>query len=98
MDFEFSWKFKDFEIRTIKSNVDNHPYIELVQWNQNDSGRRSCFVLAYFRRDKDGSYELHFVGDRPLRYIAEIDIGEIWNQLWLAQQMFEDAERKLRDD
>lgn len=94
MNFSFDWKFKDFEIKT----TDNaHPYIELIKWEANEEGRRYCFTLAYFHRDKDGGYELHFVCDRPLEYIAAVDVGEIWKQLWLAQQMFEDAESKLED-
>lgn len=94
MDFSFDWKFKDFEIKT---TGDAHPYIELIKWNTNEEGRRYCFTLAYFHRDKDGDYELHFVCDRPLEYIAEVDVSEIWKQLWLAQQMFEDADSKLED-
>lgn len=89
--FEFDWKFQDFEIRTTKGN--GHPYVELVKW-YDYKGRRVCFTLAYWYRDKDGGYCLHFVGDRPLEYIAEIDVSVIWKQLFLAQKMYEDAEKK----
>lgn len=98
MDFEFSWKYKDFEIRTTNSFSTGEPYIELVKHETSESGRDYVFTLAYFHRSKDCCYELHFVGDRPLRYIADIDVSEIWRQLWLAQELFEDAEIKLRED
>ena len=94
--FDFSWKFKDFEIRTVHSyGKNNLPYVELVKWQESPTGKRNCFTLAYWHRNKDGEYELHFVGKRPLEYIAEIDVSEIWKQLCLAQAMFEDAENRI---
>ena len=95
MSFSFNWKFKDYEIQT---RTAKHPYVELVKWDQDGNGRAYCFTLAYWYRDKDGNRELHFVCDRPFEYVANIDIGEIWKQLWLAQQMLEDAEQKLGDN
>ena len=94
MDFSFNWKFKDFEIKT---TGDDHPYVELVKWYETQNGRRFCYTLAYWHRDNDGNYELHFVCDRPFEEIADLDIGEIWKQLWLAQQLLEDAEHKLEE-
>lgn len=92
-DFEFDWKFRDFQIRTAHRGM-NGSYIELVKWYERPDGRQYCFTLAYWHRTKDGFWELKFVGDRPFEEIAEIDIGTIWKQLWLAQQMFMDAEKK----
>lgn len=93
-NFDFNWKFQDFEIRTTHTYGENPvPYVELVKWDDNN-GKRYCYTLAYWHRDKDGFWELRFVGDRPLRHIAEIDVSVIWKQLFLMQQMFLDAESK----
>lgn len=98
VDFEFNWKFKDFEIRTTHTYGNNpEPYVELLQWDELD-GRRYCFTLAYWHKDKDNCYELHFVDNRPLEYIADIDIAVVWKQLCLAQKMFEDAVEKTEDE
>lgn len=98
-NFDFNWKFKDFEIRTTHTfGKKEIPYVELIKHNHDDNGRDYIFTLAYWYGDKDGNYELRFVGERPLEYIADIDIGIIWKQLYLAQQMFEDAMRKCHDD
>ena len=96
-DFDFNWKFKDFEVRTTRSLNRGSPYLELVKWSEHE-GRRSCYTLAYWHRDKDGCWELHFVCDRPLEVIAEEDVSPIWKQLFLAQAMFEDAERQSGED
>lgn len=93
--FDFNWKFQDFEIRTVHHN--KKEYIELVKWDES-CGKPYCFTLAYWTHDNDGDYSLRFVGDRPWTEIAEIDISVIWKQLFLAQQMFEDAMSKLSDD
>ena len=96
-DFEFSWKFQDFEIRTTRSLKGGTPYLELIKWNDND-GRPYCYTLAYWHRGRDGDWELHFVCDRPLTDIAEEDLSPIWKQLFLAQQMLIDAEMKSQDE
>lgn len=96
-DFEFNWKFKDFEIRTTHTYGEvQTPYLELVKWYEYD-GKRSCFTLADWNRDREGNWELRFVGNRPLEYIAEIDLSPIWKQLFLAQKMLEDAEAKSQE-
>lgn len=90
-DFDFSWIYKDFEIRTTHTyGEDEKPYLELVKWNDEFSGRKTCFTLAYWHWDNEGC-ELRFVCDRPMDYIAEVDLSPIWKQLWLSQQMFMDA-------
>ena len=96
--FEFNWKFKDYEIRTTHSYGEKPvPYLELVKWYWHNN-RQYCYTLAYWYKNQDDGYELHFVGDRPLSDIGELDIGTIWRQLYLAQQMFEDAEMKSREE
>ena len=86
---EIGWKKGDFEIRTTQRD-DKRPYIELVKWDETDNGRRYCYVIAYFHYDSDGYASLHFVGDRPFRDISEMDIQEIWKELFLTQMMIED--------
>lgn len=95
--FDFNWKYGEFEIRTTKSIGDGQPYVELVKWTRESSGRAYCFTLAYWYFHGNEPPELHFVGDRPFTEIAEIDIGQIWRQLWLAGEMFDDWYRKERD-
>jgi len=97
-NFDFTWKYKDFEIRTTHSyGKVQRPYIELIYHYLDDNGRDYCFTLAYWHKNQSGGYDLIFVGDRPLEYIAEIDVSVIWKQLYLAQQMFEDAEARDGD-
>ena len=61
-DFEFSWKYKDFEIRTTHTyGKVQTPYVELIKWDGGEGGKRYCFTLAYWRRGKDGDWELLWV-------------------------------------
>ncbi len=78
-----NWTKGDLEVRTTTS-VMGEPYIELVRWQTDENGRRYCFTLAYFHKNKEGYVELHFVGDRPFNEIAEIDINDVWKELWLS--------------
>lgn len=97
-NFDFTWKYKNFEIRTTHSyGKVQEPYVELLYHYFDENGRAFCFTLAYWHKTNDGVYELVFVGERPLEYIAEIDVSVIWKQLYLAQQMFEDAEARDED-
>ena len=45
-NFEFNWKYEDFEIRTHSASTDK-PYIELVKWDGKNGGKKSCYVLAF---------------------------------------------------
>lgn len=85
--FEVNWKKDDLEIRTIDHSK-GYPYVELVKW-EDEGDRRYCFTLAYFSRNNDGYYSLVFVGDRPFKFIAEIDINNVWKELFLTQMMLE---------
>ena len=82
--FKVNWEKGDFAIRTMDNN--GKPYVELVKYENDDTGRRYCFTLAYFRMDREGA-RLIFVGDRPFDYIARLDISEIWHELWLTNLM-----------
>lgn len=83
-----NWKKGDLEIRTIEKGIDRtYPYVELIKWNSTDGEKRWCYVVAYFRRDSDGYYNLIFVGDRPFTDIAELDVQEVWKELFLTQLM-----------
>lgn len=86
--FDFHWKYKDFEIRSTPYFSTGLPYVELVKWDT-DGRRPYCYTLASYRWDEEGG-ELHFVGDRPFRDIADIDLTPIWKQLWLACDMLKD--------
>lgn len=91
-----NWSKGDFEVRTVTSisHKDNEPYVELVKWNTDSDGRRWCYTLAYFSKSREGNVSLHFVGDRPFKDLAEIDINSVWKQLFLSQMMLEDRENE----
>lgn len=92
-DFNFSWKFKNFHIRTVHEDWNdrnsplnkNHP-IELVKYF--DNKHSSCYVVAWFELDDEG-YELHFVGNRPLVDIDATEIASVWVELQAAQKMLD---------
>ena len=103
--FDFSWKFGEYEIRTVHENYDNvnrcfdkkspirkNCPIELVKWQNNFS---SCYVVAWFRKD-DECYEFFSVGNRLFEEIDENEISIVWTQLRAAAKMlseYYEAER-----
>lgn len=82
--FKVNWEKGDFAVRTTDNN--GKPYVELVKYENDKSGRRYCFTLAFFKMDDEGA-RLIFVGDRPFEYIAKLDIADIWDELWLTNLM-----------
>lgn len=96
VDFEFNWKYKDFEIRS-QRRYNNNPYIELVKWTNDNKDKPHCFTLAYYSWNDEGG-ELIFIGNRPFEYIAEIDLSPIWKQLWYACGMLQDAYFQARQE
>lgn len=92
-DFNFSWKFKNFEIHTVHqdSKDKNSPIrkncpVELIKYV--DEKHSSCYVVAWFELDKEG-YELHFIGNRPMVDIDPDEMKSIWFQLQAAQKMLD---------
>ena len=53
---------------------------------------QSCFAIASFDYDKEGFYELHFIGDRPL-HITEEERKIFWELI-----IFGDKELNKRDE
>lgn len=86
--FEFHWKYKDYEIQTIQSFSTGLPYVELIKWDY-FAKKPCCDTLAYYNWNSEGG-ELCFVRTRPFNSIAEIDIMPIWKQLWMACEMLID--------
>jgi len=43
--------------------------------------KETCFVIAFFDRDKEGIYELNFVGDRPIEYLDTVEKRELFWKL-----------------
>lgn len=85
MKLEFSFKYKDYELRACPRRLrrfspdEPNETIDFVKWNK--SGNKPfCFSLAYFVRDSEG-YDLKFVGDRPFEYIDKEDLPIIWDVL-----------------
>ncbi len=94
-DFEFYWKYKNYEIKTCRGALNTN--IELLQSTTDSKGRPYKFTLAYYQWDNEGG-NLIFVGDRPFKHIADIDINTIWKQLWLACDMLKDYYDKERSE
>lgn len=88
MEFNISWKYKDYELRKTSSLSKDIDYWELVKWQKYD-GKNSCFTLAYFVREQEG-WELKFVGDRPFEYIEEDDLCTIWSALKMTNKALND--------
>lgn len=92
-NFEFSWEFKNFCIRTVHQGDDEKNKklrkdcpIELVRYF--DDRHKSSYVVAWYRLDECG-YELHFIGSRPLNDISGEEMAFIWPQLQAAQKMLD---------
>lgn len=92
-DFNFSWKFKNFEIHTVHqdSKDKNSPLrkncpVELVKYF--DDKHSNCYVVAWFELD-NGGYDLHFIGNRPMKDISAEEISSIWLELQAAQKMLD---------
>lgn len=96
-DFEFKWRFHDYEIRTVREKYDNENHcfdlksnvkesipLELVKWDGS-----SCYTIAWFcRKEKGNGYELHSIGNR-LFDVDSNEIAEIWIQLKAGQEMLD---------
>ncbi len=82
-----NWRKGDLEIVTREHRDKKYPYVELVKHCTTPEGREYIYVVAYFHRDSDGYYSLIFVGDRPFTDIAELEIQEVWKELFLTQMM-----------
>ena len=91
--FDFNWEFGLFKIRTVHEDYKdkNSPLrkncpIELIKYF--DEKHSSCYTVAYFKLDEEG-YELHFVGNRPMKDIEPSEMADIWEQLIAAQKMLD---------
>lgn len=95
MTLDFNIKFKDFELRACPKRLarfsDDEPNetIDLVKWLSDESGRRFCYSLAYFKRDSEG-YKLIFVGRRPFEDIPKADVANVWTLLEMAQNVLDE--------
>ncbi len=79
-----NWKKGDLEVRTV-TRFDGSSHVELVKWE----GQSVCITIAYFIKDSDGNVTLRFVGNRPFKEIAEIDVNDVWKELWLTCMLLE---------
>lgn len=100
--FDFSWQFKNFEIRALHQNrtdksssLQKNCPIELVKYFSEE--HNSCYVVAYFAHNEEG-YELHFVGNRPFKDISPNEMKSIWRQLQAAQKMLDAYHEACQDD
>lgn len=94
MTLDFNIKYKDFELRACPKRLarfsDDEPNetINFVRWRTDESGRRYCYSLAYFKRGSEG-YDLTFVGRRPFEDISKEDVVNIWSLLEMAQNVLD---------
>ena len=94
MSLEFSFKYKDYEIRACPKHLvrlspgEKNETIDFVKWYVNDEGNRCCFSLGYFKRNSEGYY-FNFVGSRPFEYIEREDLEIIWSILKQAQKILD---------
>ena len=78
MSLEFSFKYKDYELRACPKRLarfspeEPNETIDFVKWNKSED-KPYCFSLAFFERYSEG-YRLKFVGDRPFEYIDKKDL------------------------
>lgn len=93
MSLEFSFKYKDYELRACPKRLarfspeEPNETIDFVKWNKSED-KPYCFSLAFFERYSEG-YRLKFVGDRPFEYIAKEDLPIIWSVLKQAQEILD---------
>ena len=102
MTLEFSFKYKDYELRACPKRLarfspdEPNETIDLVKWDKSGD-KPYCFSLAHWTRDKEG-YELTFVGSRPFDHIDKEDVPILWTVLKQAQAVldlfFEEVENE----
>lgn len=105
MKLEFSFKYKDFEIKACPKRLarftpdEENETINLVKWATRENGEKYCYSLAYFTQTSEG-YELTFVGGRPFECIDIDDLKTIWLALSTAQKILDDyfCIRRLEND
>lgn len=94
MELDFSFKYKDYEIRACPIHLarfspeEKNETVDFVKWEIDSTGRKYCFSLAYFERNSEG-YHLHFVGSRMFEYIASEDVKVLWRALEQAQEILD---------
>ena len=103
MSLEFSFKYKDYELRACPRRLvrfspeEPNETIDLLKWNNSDI-KPYCYSLAYFERYSEG-YRLKFVGDRPFTDIDKEDLTVIWGALKQAQEILDQFyEEELYND
>lgn len=65
-------KYKNYEWRKYSDRIDLY---ELVCWNETNENDKTCYVVIFFRKGKDG-WEPEFVGSRYFE-ISDLDITMI---------------------
>lgn len=77
-NFDLNYRKGDIGLRgKISSNEEQSP--EIVCYQRSDSGRESCYTLAFFEKTKEG-YDLRTVGTRLIDAFAD---GIIDNNLFI---------------
>lgn len=84
--FKFEWEYEDFGVVT-SHRATGEPFIELIHYYESQSGRRQCYVIAYWYKGNEG-WDLRFVGDRMLE-LSKLHIEKVWPQLCAAQIMLQ---------
>lgn len=91
MMLEFSFKYKDYELRACPKHLahitesDPNETIDFVKWKTRDDGTKYCFSIAYWQRSSEG-YSLNFVGNRFVDNVEKEDVSMLWQAITMAQK------------
>lgn len=88
---DISWRKGELEINT-SPDANGNPHVTLLKHYLTPEGRDYVCTLAYFHKDRDGYVSLIFVNDRPFTEISDININDVWKELFLTQMMLEGKE------
>ncbi|MDD6640934.1 MAG: hypothetical protein PUE66_08080 [Erysipelotrichaceae bacterium] len=95
-----SIRIKDLELRSCDEHLvasnENHTTMEISRW-QNYRGKESCYVIAYFKVDKNElCSDLIFLGDRP--FDKEVDKDTLWYLCKLGSSIIKECFLKCEDE
>lgn len=77
-----NFKIENIELR--KTSLHSYPYYEIVKWFQREKCK-TCITLLYWIYDKEGIWEIKFVGDRP--FTEEVNPKDLWKLMTIGQDL-----------
>lgn len=89
---EKAWRYKNYDLHYRPKKIpkyypnDCYETFEFVYWEDMGNGRKRRKLIAQWEPDKNG-YGLHFIGARPLIYIASADVAAVWHGIDVIQKV-----------